>query len=444
MGNIDDSINRRIYELRYGKFKDAQSYREEVAREIEKEFGVRLTGQAVKRRLQRYTKPKKTKTQGDVVEVERGRITARATSHGSQIKSLKELLVACDIDQTEWEVVSYAVKKWDGYLPGGAVMPMFSVSANLKRTTLPEPLWPPIRPIIIEDDFSRKALSENRSIKRAIIIHDAHVGFTRQRDGSLKPMHDRRALDVVLQIVERVQPDIVIVAGDWFDLSDWSDRFIRTPDMANLSNAAFREGGLFFARLRKLAPSARIIYMQGNHEKRMDDAIARNVSAAYDLRPIDDPDGPHMLSLARVLDLASMDIEYLDEYPDCHFFLNDNLLVEHGTIVRSGSGDTVKTIIRDARVSTYVGHIHRQESATKTSFSSRGPIGYKAMSGGCLCHIDGRVPASKGRNNWKQGFGVIYFEDGNGHFADTLVSIDDGYAIFEGVPYKWGVFYSES
>jgi hypothetical protein len=429
---MDDQINRRIYELRNSKYQD-KPYRKEIAADIYREFGVKLTPTAVKKRLQRLTNKLKNGDAFDSQFFVDGN-TATASYSGEEIKTLEDLLSECGVKADEWETTHFSVKKWDAQAKGGRRIPMFSVSATLKRIN-PEPAWPIVQPVVIDADLSLKHKEETDGLETCVILADAHIGFMK-RNNKLIELHDSRALDVAIGIIRDVKPDIVVIAGDWLDLADLTDRFVRTPDMSMLTQEAIKAGASWLAKLRNAAPHSRIVYIEGNHDKRLRTSLAINTSWAYELKPADDMEGPPLMSIQRLLGLERMDIEYMDGYPNNYIFLNENLMVEHGETVRSGSGDTSKAILRDARISTYVAHIHRLEAATKTVFSSRGVICYKVMSGGCLCHLDGRVPAARSRNNWQQGIGVVQFERGNGLFADVLVSINDGSAIYNGKVYR--------
>ena len=49
-----------------------------------------------------------------------------------------------------------------------------------------------------------------------------------------------------------------------------------------------------------------------------------------------------------------------------------------------------------------------------------------AMSPGCTCHVDGRVPGHPGKNNWQQGVGLAVFDETMGAVHMQAISIRDG------------------
>lgn len=165
---------------------------------------------------------------------------------------------------------------------------------------------------------------------------------------------------------------------------------------------------------------------------RMVKAFYANLPAACALRPVNDPDGPPIYSLDRLLGLKELGVRFHPDYPDGHLWLNDNLRVSHGEKARGESGDTMKAILRDARYSELVGHLHHYEAACKTTHPRYGAVTYQAFCPGTLARIDGRVPAATSRVNWQQGFAIVDFEPGNGLFKIEHVPIHNGVAIFDG------------
>lgn len=140
--------------------------------------------------------------------------------------------------------------------------------------------------------------------------------------------------------------------------------------------------------------------------------------------------------MPRFLALDKLGIEYVGGYPEGEIWLNENVRIHHGQIVRGESGKTVAVVTNDLRHTEIFGHIHRIEMAMKTNWSYGGAKSYAAWSFGCLCSLlPGRVPGFKPRQNWQQGIGIVEFEEGNGLFNITPIPIYDGVAIYDGVKF---------
>lgn len=79
---------------------------------------------------------------------------------------------------------------------------------------------------------------------------------------------DPFALNVFLETAARVQPDIVCLAGDVFDLYDFS-RFDKDPRQSNLVEAFRYVKDNIFSPLRASCPNTQIDFLIGNHEHRL-------------------------------------------------------------------------------------------------------------------------------------------------------------------------------
>ncbi len=143
-------------------------------------------------------------------------------------------------------------------------------------------------------------------------------------------------------------------------------------------------------------------------------------------------DSVPVMSISNLLGLDRLNVEVHPDYPNGEIWLNDNLRISHGTVVREGSGDTVKKILDSCRCSEIVGHIHRCEYASKTAWRHDGPVTYAAASPGTLCRLDGPVPKYNARVNWQNGCAVVDYEEGNGGFDIHIQQIYKGETVFRG------------
>jgi len=350
-------------------------------------------------------------------------------------KTLDELLKSCDVDTDIWAVDRYVVNKWETAMKTNDAIvhrPLFQVKAWLVRIKPVEVEFPHVKPIAATNFKKPKlARSSDTKYKKALIIPDAQFGFRRSFDtGALDPFHDRYALDCVLQVAEKEKPDIIIYLGDMLDLPEWSDKFLVSPEFFFTTQPAINELHWWTKEFRQHCN--KMIYIEGNHELRMSKAISKNIIAAYNLKPANQPKKLQM-TIPTLLALDDLGVEYLGPYPAGEYWLNDNLRISHGTLARKGNADTVKAILAQARNSEIVGHIHRHEMAQKTVHPRQGIRTYVAYSPGTVARIESNiVPAFSPRNDWQQGFAIVNYQDGNGLFQIIPHSIHNGVTLYNG------------
>lgn len=314
------------------------------------------------------------------------------------------------------------------------------------------PEWPVVQqaaPIHIEPITVKRI---DRTFKTAVFLSDPHIGFLRY-DDELVPFHDERAMDIALQLIKELQPDLIINGGDTLDMAEWSMKFACTPEAMFVTQPAIDRAYRFLCQQKAAAPNAEIRLLEGNHDRRLTSFVSANAKAALRLRQAAQPKGWPVLSVPFLLRLEELGVKYIEGYPACWTPINENLIAIHGHKVKSG-GSTAQAMIDDERISVLFGHIHRHESTMKTrrvihsdSLARRTNL---VQSFGTLAHIDGRVPSTRGATdlmgrhipsaeNWQNGLGVISYIPGDGPFDVERVYINDGLAIWRGNVYASGV-----
>lgn len=353
--------------------------------------------------------------------------------------TIEELISICKIDTNVWAVDKYTVNVREQQFKtksGHKTVPLYHIKAWVIRKAPTVFEWPSIQPIVSNFAPIKKTVSKKSGHKKALIIPDSQNSYRRNiQTGHLEPTHDRLAWDLVCQVAEEEKPEIIVLLGDMLDLPDWSDKFLVTSDLYFTTQPALLELHWWLRRLA--ATGAEIVYLEGNHEDRLTRAVSKNIMAAYQIRPANAPVAPPALSIDNLLGLQELGIQYLAPYRIAEYWLNDNLRISHGTVVKSGSGNTVASVVRDARCSEIFGHIHRVEMASKTVWGKSGAKQYVVASPGTISRIDpGIVPSGSGKQNWQQGFSMVEFEDGNGLFDVRLVQIIQGKSIYNGKLWK--------
>jgi hypothetical protein len=369
-----------------------------------------------------------------------------------RIITLNDALIIAKVDLNIWEVEKWEFNKWEvgrkdkkvdmvinnGISTGTVkdtgkiyVEPLYKINIKLIRKQPIKQKFPCISPVKVNIDNKIEYEKPRRQLKRAFLIADSHFGFNKNLfTNELDPYHDRKCLDIACQLIEKTQPETVILLGDMIDLSEWSDKFIKKPEFYFTTQPALNELAWWLGRIRSLVPDSEIVYLEGNHEYRILKYIYNNVLNAYGLQKANQEHNKSILSIPYLLGLDDLNIKYFSGYPDNEFWLNKNLKLIHGNVVSSGSGATVKKIIQDTRSSVGTGHTHRIEKTGKTVFYNNEIINYTVFTPGCTCRIDGVVPAKNSKVNWQQGLGHLYYNEDD--FQVNIIQITNGSAIFEG------------
>jgi len=291
----------------------------------------------------------------------------------------------------------------------------------------------------------------------AVILPDIQIGYydksTDPTRVELEPIHDERAISVALQVIRDINPDQVVMIGDNLDFADFGKYLTRVP-FRHMVQPAIDRAAELCKEVREAAPSARIVWIEGNHEARLHKYLDTYASAASgitrgklknDIRE----DFP-VNSVPFLCRMNDFDVEYLVGYPESAHFLNGNISIVHGHKINS-NGSTAAKYLNDAHQSIIYGHIHRMEYLYRTRRSPKGPRTVMAASPGCLCRTDGVVPSTNsgadhfGRplgkcgENWQQGMAVVQYQPfgvEDEWFNYEPMWIFDGRGIFRGVEYS--------
>lgn len=303
------------------------------------------------------------------------------------------------------------------------------------------PAWPVVQPA---PPVKVAAPKTKRTVLKgwhtAVILPDPQIGFRRDIETlELDPFHDERAMNIALQVLADVRPDVVVNLGDFMDFAVFGS-FDQEPGFVLTTQPAIDRGSLFLAEQRAAAPEAEITLLEGNHDRRLQKWITKNAKEAFGLKRANDPEGWPLLSVPTLLRLDELGVQYIEGYPAGEFWLNENLVCIHGHKVNS-TGSTASRVIGDERVSVIFGHVHRIETTYKTRRVYEGAKHAFAHTPGCLARTDGAVPSTKGSTDlmgravptvedWQQGVSIVRFQEGNGKFSLTSIPIFDGWAAW--------------
>lgn len=386
-------------------------------------------------------------------DVEGNYAEAKATS--DRIRRLEQLLEAADVDLDTWKIRddnSWGVKKWDlgakakhghlewddgkivaGYLDydGLETVDLWSVWATFVRRH-PEPVRPLVQPVECPVTYKPQPENALRAEGVALVGADGHFGYEWKPPAwRLVPFHDRRVLDIFVQIAAWLNPDVVELLGDFEDLTVWTDKYARSPEHYGTTQPAIFELHWWLRRLREASPRSQARLHMGNHEARMDRAMVTHMRDACELKAADALELPPAMSVPGLLALDALGVEWVPGYPDDICWLGEGVQTFHGHVARSANLSTVSALLKQATVHQVTGHVHRDELVSSSFVRPDGTMGQvTAYCPGCMCHIDGRVPGSSVKKNWRQGIGVV--EWAGESMSVHHIPVHEGRAVFRG------------
>jgi len=289
--------------------------------------------------------------------------------------------------------------------------------------------------------------------KLAVVLPDAQIGFRRYEDGTLDPFHDVHAIDIAMQVLAMAEEehgvDMVINLGDTIDLPMFG-KYAQENSFYNTINETLTAGHSFLASQRALAPHSRVIFIEGNHDCRINKYMNFQAMAASRMKQVGSEDAVN--SLQHLLRFEDLRVEMIDGYPADKFYINDRLIARHGTKANSNGATATRYLNANHLESVIYGHSHRQELMYKTHDTRKGMVQNVAYSPGSLCRVDGAVPSVAGGikaderpveqyENWQQGVGLLWYKEagdfsGANDFTIENIHIMDGWAVYAGNEFR--------
>lgn len=340
----------------------------------------------------------------------------------------KEVMARHGLDPECWHAVK--VKDWEAQTKNGI---QNLCSTELRRK---DPVIEAFKDIKWKT-IPRKPFKTEPATKCMLVIPDSQCGFHRKLDGTLVPFHNRAVLDACLKAAKMLAPrlDTILFQGDMLDLNQSTRRFTRPESFAATTWPALLEWRWLLEKFRECGKHSKLIHLAGNHEDRLNRIMHDFAPEWAWIPPVDDPDGPPMLSLERILGYKSIDVEFKGPYGSVkgeHW--QWGVRFDHGDKVGAKSGTTVSKMA-NGRTSRCVGHVHRAELCWTRAVERDGvERDCFYLTPGCTSHIDGdRVPSAAARLNWANGFAVLWLSP-DGWVEPTLVRVrPDGRCMLNGV-----------
>ena len=159
------------------------------------------------------------------------------------------------------------------------------------------------------------------------------------------PLHDEAAVDNLIELLAKEQPDCVVHLGDGMEMA-WASRFEDAGEVDAL--AEYNSHNDILKQIRKASPNSRRVFLPGNHEWRLHSPrIEPSIRAALAWR-IHQPEMQHWEEPCRYLNCRHRGVFRLGQVTFCH---------GHSC---SASGVKKETTTMAREWGLYVhGHLHR-------------------------------------------------------------------------------------
>jgi predicted phosphodiesterase len=240
-------------------------------------------------------------------------------------------------------------------------------------------------------------------VRPIAIITDVHV-----------PDHDQMLWANFLQWCRDEQPQEVIVGGDFLELESCSSHggTVRPP----MLKEDVEDGKAALDQLRAANPDAKITYLEGNHEDRLNRKVVNDAPAL---------DGA--LSLPEMLELKERGIAW-HKYGEV--VMRGKLGVTHGWYTPVHHA---KKHLEELGCSVMYGHTHRPQVYTrgKVGGTTHGAFGLP-----CMRVLEAGWLKER-PSGWMQGFGVVYPHE-DGCFTPYVVLANRGTFVWNGRIYGKG------
>ena len=330
----------------------------------------------------------KTTTNVQIIESDD---SVQVTSSG--IRTVADLMVAACLDPAEWYAESVRPNYWESLRKDGSINPHFQIRATFSRL----PAWATAE--VEKQEVPRVSSAEPEN--RVLFVPDSQHGFRRQDDGSMVAMHDEVACQLAVEAANHWQPHVIYLLGDHLDLAPWS-KYKKPRNVIYTTTESLQAVHDWIAQFRKSCPSARIIYLEGNHENRIYRSIIDNMREAEGMKAAlaDRP----VLSIPNLLALDALDVEYVAPY-GTESVLWNRVGVSHGTKHGQRGGQLLSKRLVSSTYSWVQGHDHKVALGTR-AIHERGKVRHvTGMCPGTLSRVDGTVPGVSLHPNWSQGLG---------------------------------------
>jgi len=253
-----------------------------------------------------------------------------------------------------------------------------------------------------------------RDVRRAVILPDTHI-----------PYHDEGAMAVAEAVIRMVDPHVLVHLGDLLDAGRLSTKFPTDPNRMDTLQGDIETARTKLHQWAQLAPRARRVLLEGNHEERLTRLIWGLEGANRELAKLtafrDAMTWPHLLGLSQI---GWEWVGYRDQPRDD---ILPHLLVKHGNFVSGEAGASAQRELKATGRSGISGHTHRAAVYRRRDWHGQATW----IEAGCLCDLT-RTPGVSNTPNWQQAVTVIEWSDDGALMHVEQIIIRDGRAVFRG------------
>ena len=329
------------------------------------------------------------------------------------IRTLDELLADSKVDTSQFSVSSYVVNSWAGNRQTKATLKPVAPAGQFDSL---QPATP--------TKIKVKTIRAVEFGVDCVVVPDIHFGFV-VINGRVEPIHDERAVALVLEVIRRTQPKVVIQLGDLIDFASFGS-FPTPPSLRLQTQPALETAYGFWEAVATQSPGSDKEQIEGNHTARIQKSLA---VSANEVLTITRPGDAHpVMSLQHLLRLDELGVRYHGPYGAS--FWRDKVSYTHGELIGAGGGLSVAKVLKaNQSYSTFFGHTHRAEFACRSGANADGEQGTVfAMNCGTLARLDGiAVPGSPRNPDWQNAFGLM--REGG---VPQLVMIRNGECFLDG------------
>jgi predicted phosphodiesterase len=255
--------------------------------------------------------------------------------------------------------------------------------------------------------------TKGANVDRIMITSDYHIPFL-----------DEDSYELMKYKAREYQPDKFIINGDFLDFYTIS-KYDQNPERKHTIQDERIEAQKRLMELRKTLPNSEIIYIEGNHETRLQKYLWQH-KELYSL-----PE----LKLSNFLGLKDLNIKYIGADNDYwkqtsgHHIIGD-MVISHGDNRTNGfstsqySGYSAKNSMYKLNKSVAMGHTHR----LALIYHSTPYTDLVGIEGGCLCQDNETA-------NWQKGF-VTFEADKNKTYNHKIYKITNNKLYDNGYEYS--------
>lgn len=237
------------------------------------------------------------------------------------------------------------------------------------------------------------------------------------------PHHDKKALGAVLALHDRFQPAQTVILGDWLDCEGFSSHksLPKVEDRATYYlEHEITPCRAMLATLER--NTARLDYLEGNHEWRVERALNDLGAMGAHLRDLASP--RRLLSEDRKPGWSYVNYAKAIMAPLPHVLIAERLVAVHGWSVAKHSAARHLDLARG--YSVVHGHTHR-----KQRYTSREPITgevFEAWSPGCLC-LQQPLYMAHNPAEWTHGVTLIAVTEDGREWTAWDILVREGVAL---------------